>query len=252
MLVRLQKYLADLGVASRRKCEEFILAGRVRVDGVVVRELGVKVDPDRQQVSLDEAVFSTKSPKVFLMLNKPRGYVTTTRDPHAKRLVMNLIPPKLGRLYPVGRLDADTEGLLLLTNDGDRANRIAHPKFGVEKEYLVEVRGRPSIEAIRAAREGVLLNEEAKEWTSPCKARLEGYDPVSQTSLIRMVVAEGKKRQIRRLWEALGHRVESLMRIRIGALELGDLGVGEYRLLSAQEVDLATQRRPKRKKSGVD
>ncbi len=226
---RLQKVLAATGWGSRRVCEELIAAGRVRVNGEVA-VLGRRVDPEGDLIEVDGAPVGVRPGLVYYLLNKPARVVTTARDTHGRRTVVELVPAE-PRVFPVGRLDADTEGLLLLTNDGELANRVAHPSMGVEKEYLAEVEVasgrsvRPA--AIRSLRDGVELDDGV---TAPAK--------VTQPSpgVLRITIHEGRKRQIRRMCEVVGHPVRRLVRVRIGPLTDRRLKPGEWRELSPAEV----------------
>ena len=225
---RLQKVLAARGWGSRRVCEELIAAGRVTVNGEPA-VLGRRVDPDVDLIEVDGAPVGTKAGLVHYLLNKPRGVVTTASDPQGRRTVVDLVPTE-PRVFPVGRLDAETEGLLLLTNDGELANRVAHPSHGVSKEYLVTVvtRGGPvGPAAIRALRTSVELDDGP---TAPAK--------VSQPSpgVLRITIHEGRNRQIRRMCEAVGHPVTRLVRTRIGPLRDTRLKPGDWRELTTDEV----------------
>jgi 23S rRNA pseudouridine2605 synthase len=233
---RLQKVLAQAGVASRRACEELIRQGRVQVNGQVVTELGTKVDPNLDEISVDGTPIADPAEKVYLILNKPPGYISTVHDPWGRPTVLDLIPYE-ERLYPVGRLDAESEGLLLLTNDGRLTHRLTHPRYEHEKEYLTLVRGRPRDAVLSRLRRGVDLEEGR---TAPAEvnrvSRKEGLETPPDTTWLRIVIHEGRKRQIRRMCAAVGHPVQRLVRVRMGPIELGDLAVGEYRPLSAKEV----------------
>jgi 23S rRNA pseudouridine2605 synthase len=233
---RLQKVLAQAGVASRRACEELIRQGRVQVNGQVVTEMGTKVDPHRDAIRVDGKPISDPAEKVYLILNKPPGYISTVHDPWGRPTVLDLIPYE-ERLYPVGRLDAESEGLLLLTNDGRLTHRLTHPRYEHEKEYLTLVRGRPRDAVLSRLRRGVDLEEGR---TAPAEvnrvSRKEGLETPPDTTWLRIVIHEGRKRQIRRMCAAVGHPVQRLVRVRMGPIELGDLAVGEYRPLSAKEV----------------
>lgn len=216
---RLQKVLASVGYGSRRTCEELIAAGRVTVNGEIA-VLGRRVDPERDLVEVDGAPIGVRPGLVYYLLNKPAGVVTTSRDTHGRRTVVELVPAE-PRVFSVGRLDADTEGLLLLTNDGELANRIAHPSHGVEKEYLAEVSGgtvRPG--ALRRLREGIDLDDGP---TAP--ARVSQPQP----GVLRITIHEGRNRQVRRMCEAIGHPVDRLVRTRIGPLADRSLAPGAWR-----------------------
>lgn len=222
---RLQKVLARLGFGSRRTCEELIADGRVTVDGAVA-ELGRRVDVDTDTVSVDGAPVGVKPDLVHYLLNKPTGVITTADDPQGRPIVLDLVPAQ-PRVFPVGRLDGDTEGLLLLTNDGQLAHRLTHPSFGVEKEYLVHVDGEPSRAALRALRDGVELDD-----GPTAAARVSTVDP----SLLRLTIHEGRNRQVRRMCEAVGHPVRRLVRTRIGPIADPKLAPGAWRALSRDEV----------------
>lgn len=222
---RLQKVLARLGFGSRRVCEELIAEGRVTVDGVVA-ELGRRVDVDADEVAVDGAVVGIRPGLVHYLLNKPTGVITTADDPQGRPTVVQMVPDE-PRVFPVGRLDADTEGLLLLTNDGDLTHRLTHPSFGVEKEYLASVTGTPTRGEIRRLREGVELDDGP---TAP--ARVTAVDD----SLLRITIHEGRNRQVRRMCEAIGHPVTRLVRTRIGPLVDRRLKPGEWRELTREEV----------------
>jgi 23S rRNA pseudouridine2605 synthase len=223
---RLQKVLAALGWGSRRACEELIAAGRVTVNGAPA-VLGRRVDPERDLIEVDGAPVGARPGLVHYLLNKPAGVVSTAKDPQGRRTVVDLVPAE-PRVFPVGRLDADTEGLLLLTNDGELANRVAHPRHGVAKEYLTTVSGGAvSPAAIRRLREGVQLEDGP---TAPAK--------VSQPEpgVLRITIHEGRNRQVRRMCEAVGHPVTRLVRTRIGPLRDHRLAPGTWRLLTQDEV----------------
>ena len=222
---RLQKVLAAVGLGSRRACEELIAEGRVTVDGEVA-ELGRRVDPDRARVEVDGVPISVRPGLVHYLLNKPAGVVTTASDPQGRPTVLDLVPPE-PRVFPVGRLDAATEGLLLLTNDGDLAHRLTHPSFGVEKEYLAEVETAPTRGELRRLREGVDLEDGR---TAPARVTLV------PPRAVRLVIHEGRNRQVRRMLDAVGHPVRRLVRTRIGPLTDRRLKPGEWRPLTPAEV----------------
>ncbi len=244
---RLQKALARAGIASRRSCEDLIAAGRVKVNGKVVTLLGTKIDTSRDRVTVDDepvAVRANATPqKIYIMLNKPAGYLSTVSDPQGRPTIMDLLDDasRVGRLYPVGRLDADSEGLLLLTNDGAFANALSHPRYGVEKEYLALLDGIIAMKDIEDLRDGVPIRVEDPETGeySVQKTRAAKVDLVrheGSNSLVRFILKEGKKRQIRLMSEAVEHRVVDLTRVRMGPLKLGDLPSGKHRSLSKAEV----------------
>jgi 23S rRNA pseudouridine2605 synthase len=232
---RLQRFLARAGLASRRSCEEMITAGRVRVNGSTVTVLGTQVDPAHDVIEVDGQPVSAPAGPVYLLLNKPSGYLSTARDPGGRPTVLDLVASKT-RLYPVGRLDLDSEGLLLLTNDGDLAQRLAHPSFEHEKEYHVCVEGRPTAHALRRLREGIEL-EDGFTWP----AEVDELRQDQGCTWLRFVIHEGRKRQLRRMCAAVGHPVRRLIRVRMGPLLLGDLPSGKHRALTAAELDLLRQ-----------
>jgi pseudouridine synthase len=227
--VRLHKLMAEAGVASRRKSEELILAGEVKVNGEVVREPGFKVDPDKSRIEVrGKRIVPEK--KAYILLNKPRGYVTTARDTHGRPTVLDLVRSTV-RVVPVGRLDKDTEGLLLLTNDGELANRLTRPRYEVDKVYEVVVEGRPADVKLNRLRKGVTL-EEGKTAPAEVEVLWQGKDRTG----LQMTIHQGWKRQIRRMCETIGHPVKTLKRLRVGPLSLRGIPVGGYRLLAEDEV----------------
>ena len=228
---RLQKVLASRGWGSRRVCEDLIASGRVTVNGVVA-VLGRRVDVDTDLVAVDGAPVGVRPDFVYYLLNKPRGVVTTSSDPQGRRTVIELVPDE-PRVFSVGRLDVDTEGLILITNDGELANRIAHPSHGVDKEYLAEVSGgEVRSGALRRLRDGIELDDGV---TAPAK--------VSQPSpgVLRITIHEGRNRQVRRMCEAIGHPVERLVRVRIGPLRDAELAPGEWRDLGTADLKLLAE-----------
>lgn len=229
---RLQKVLAQFGVASRRKSEKLILAGKVAVNGQVVTELGTKVDWNRDQIAVDGLVIRAPEDKVYILLNKPAGYVSTVRDPQGRKKVTDLLRGIKERVYPVGRLDYDTEGLLLLTNDGDMAHALTHPRHEIDKTYVARVNGFPSGEALRSLRTGVWLTD-----GKTAHARVKTLARLEDSTLLEIVIHEGRNRQVRRMCAVVGHPVLELKRIRIGPLASGELRVGEYRHLNNEEID---------------
>jgi 23S rRNA pseudouridine2605 synthase len=226
--MRLAKYLAHAGIASRRAAEDLIRAGRVRVDGEVVSDLGRQV-LESAQVCVDGAVVAGPEERVVWMVNKPAGVVSTARDTHGRPTVVSLVRDSSARLYPVGRLDADTTGLILLTNDGELANRMMHPRYEVPRTYVARVAGGPVGDgAVRALRTGVELSDGR---TAPATVRVLGGDR------LELVLHEGRKRQVRRMCEAVGHPVTALERIAFGPLRLGGLEPGAHRRLTDAEVE---------------
>lgn len=223
--VRLQKLLARAGVASRRVVEEMIEAGRITVNGQVA-ELGQRADPEADAIEVDGVLVGVRPDTVWYLLNKPAGVVSTASDPQGRPTVVDLVPPE-PRVFPVGRLDADTEGLLLLTNDGEITHRLTHPSYGVEKEYLAHVQGVPARGALRALREGVELEDGR---TAPASASMVS------PGVVKLVIHEGRNRQVRRMCEAVGHPVVRLVRTRIGPVVDPKLPPGAWRSLRQDEV----------------
>lgn len=228
---RLQKYMASCGVASRRKCEEIIAEGRVKVNGVTVREAGLKIQPGKDRVTVDGKEIIPANKPVYIMLNKPVGYVSTVRDQFMRPTVLDLVKGVKGRIYPVGRLDYDSEGLILLTNDGNFAYGLTHPRHKVDKTYMVVVQGRPDRIEIDRIRSGVEIDG---RMTSPADIRVESIQGNKTT--FRVVIHEGRNRQVRRMFEAIGYTVVSLKRTGIGKLQLGTLAPGKWRFLEDREV----------------
>ncbi len=238
--VRLQKLLADAGVASRRAAERLIAEGHVSVNGAVVRELGTSALPGRDEIRVDGVPLRAPAARTHLLLHKPAGFVTSVRDPHAERTVMSLLPRNGPRLYPVGRLDRDSEGLLLLTDDGDLTERLLHPRHGIEREYAVLVRGDVGPNAIEQMRRGTVV-EGAR--VVPVSVAVSLPPPPTKgpnlpgTRWLRIVVAEGRKREVRVMCAAVHMHVLRLIRVRFGPLELGDLPPGRTRPLTSAEVE---------------
>lgn len=222
---RLQKVLARLGFGSRRVCEELIADGRVTVDGQIAI-LGRRVDVDSALVEVDGSAVGIRPDLVHYLLNKPAGVITTADDPQGRPTVVQIVPDQ-PRVFPVGRLDADTEGLLLLTNDGELTHRLTHPSYGIEKEYLTHVEGEPSRAAVRALRDGVELDDGLT-----ARARVT----LVEANLLRITIHEGRNRQVRRMCEAVGHPVVRLVRTRIGPLVDRRLKPGDWRTLDRDEV----------------
>ena len=247
---RIQKVLAAAGVASRRAAETLVAEGRVRIDGRVAT-IGQKVDPEHASIEVDGRAVGIGATRAYIALHKPAGVTSTTRDRHASTTVLDLVPTALvpdgTRLYPVGRLDQDSEGLLLLTNDGDWAERVLHPRFGVEREYAVALAVPLTGEQIRALNAGIRLDEGLARLAAPLRlaARAETtqltgtIDPRPDTDLIwyRAVLAQGWKRQLRRMFGAVGAPIHRLVRVRIGSIGLGDLPSGRARPLKAPEIE---------------
>ena len=235
MQQRLQKLIAAAGIASRRHAEELITGGHITVNGKTITELGTKADPDRDHIKVKGKLINPQlreREKVYVLLNKPKGYLTSLSDPKKRPLVTDLIPSSLGRLHPVGRLDFNTEGLLLLTNDGEFTNRITAARNGVPKVYRVKVKGVPTEKAVARLRRGISLGED--ERTAPAEVRR--LRPSETNSWFEVVLFEGRNQQIRRMFDAIGHSVLKLSRTRIGPLNDDRLRPGDWRYVTAAEV----------------
>ncbi len=236
-LVRLQKYLAQSGVASRRRCEELMLAGEVEVDGEVVTRLGTKIDPATAVVRVSGKRLPPISPHVYLVLNKPRGVVSTMSDPEGRRTLQDLVEDRPERLFHVGRLDTDTSGLIMLTNDGDFAQRMAHPSYEVDKTYVAEVEGSVTRATLQRLRDGVALDD-GPVTVSAAKVLTYGEGQASGRTIVELVIHEGRNRIVRRLLDEVGHPVRKLTRTRIGPVDLKGLKVGQLRDLTLDELGL--------------
>ena len=234
-LVRLQKLLAQSGVASRRRCEELMLAGLVEVDGEVVTRLGTKVDPRTAVIRVEGRRLPPVSDHVYLVLNKPRGVVSTMSDPEGRRTLSDLLADRPERLFHVGRLDTDTDGLLLLTNDGDFAQQVAHPSYELEKTYVAEVDGVVDKATVRRLRAGVELDDGPVEVHS-CRVVSTSRSAKGDRSIVELVIHEGRNRIVRRLLDEVGHPVRRLTRTAIGPVVLRGLAPGELRELTGDEL----------------
>ena len=236
---RLQKYLANNGIASRRKAEEYILAGKVKVNGQIVTELGTKVNSDKDVIEFEGKRVNNDIKKVYVLLNKPIDYVTTVKDQFSRNTVVNLVKNAGNNLLPVGRLDMYTSGALILTNDGDFIFHVTHPKHEVEKTYTVTLRGKVTNEDVESLRQGVIIDEEYK--TKPAKVRIMKIDEEKNLSRLEIVIHEGKNRQVRKMCEAIGKKVVALHRSKIGNIDVKDLKIGQWRYLTKKEVDMLMQ-----------
>ncbi len=227
---RLQKVMAQAGVGSRRACEEIIKANRVQINGKPAH-LGQKVDPATDRITVDNKTIAAEEAKRYLILNKPFGYITTSKDQFDRKGVLDLLPGVKERVYPVGRLDYDSEGLVLLTNDGELAYRVSHPKFEVPKTYLVRLKGTITMDAVYRLRTGVILEDGR---TAP--ARVEVLQPEGENSVLKITITEGRNRQLRRMCDKVGFQVERLTRTAIGPVSLSRLSPGKHRPLTAKEL----------------
>ena len=231
MTTRLQKFMAENGVASRRKSEELIASGAVKVNGLTITELGHKVDSEKDIIEVSGRIITVHDTTLlYYLLNKPKGYISTANDQFGRPSVVSLVESET-RLYPVGRLDYDTEGLIIITNDGDFTNKLTHPSYSVTKEYEAVVKGLISDASIQLFRQGVDIGGYI---TRPAIAKIVEY--YKDSSVIHITISEGKNRQVRKMCAAIGHEIIGLKRIAIGNLTLGDLKVGDYRELSRDEV----------------
>ena len=234
-LVRLQKYLAQSGVASRRRCEELMLDGQVEVDGEVITRLGTKIDPSTAVVRVAGKRLPPITPHVYLVLNKPRGVVSTMSDPEGRKTLQDLVADRPERLFHVGRLDTDTSGLIILTNDGDFAHRMAHPSYEVDKTYVAEVDGSVTRATLQRLRDGVTL-EDGPVTVSAARVVTHGEGKASGRTIVELVIHEGRNRIVRRLLDEVGHPVRRLSRTRMGPVELRGLREGELRDLTLDEL----------------
>ena len=228
-MIRLNKYIAECGICSRRKADILIESGKVLVNDIVIKDLGVIIDDTKDQVKVDGKTISKENKYVYIMLNKPKGYVTTNSEQFGRKSVIDLIDTDY-RIFPIGRLDMNTEGLLLLTNDGEFANKLMHPKNKVEKTYIANVKGNITEEKIENLRNGVDIGGYI---TKPAQVRIISKDK----NEIEIKISEGKNRQVRKMCEAVGLKVINLKRTSIGKLNLGNLKIGEYRYLNKNEID---------------
>lgn len=230
---RLQKYLANCGVASRRKCEEYILQGKVKVNGETVTELGKKIDPEKDIIQFENKIIKENNKYVYILLNKPIGYVTTADDQFGRDTVLNLVKVK-ERVVPVGRLDMYTSGALILTNDGDFVYKVTHPKHEINKTYTVTVKGIVQNNEVEMLRKGVKIEDYI---TKPAKVKILKTDTEKNISRLEITIHEGKNRQVRKMCEAVGRRVLALHRSKIGNIGVKDLELGKWRYLKKEEIE---------------
>ena len=232
---RLQKYLANSGIASRRKAEEYILQGKVKVNGKVITELGTKIIPEKDIIEFEGKKVNNDIKKVYVLLNKPIDYVTTVKDQFDRKTVIDIVKNAGKNLIPVGRLDMYTSGALILTNDGDFIFHVTHPKHEVEKTYTVTLRGKVTKEDVENLKQGVIIDEEYK--TKPAKVRIMKIDEEKNISRLEIIIHEGKNRQVRKMCEAIDKKVIALHRSKIGNIGVKDLKIGEWRYLTKKEVE---------------
>ncbi len=231
--IRLQKYLAEAGIASRRKCEEYITDGRIKVNGKIINELGTKVNPEKDEIYFDDKKIENKEELVYILLNKPIGYVTTAKDQFNRDTVMNLIKIK-ERVVPVGRLDMYTSGALLLSNDGNFVYKITHPKHEINKTYTVTLKGIVTKEDVEKLEKGVDIGGYT---TKPAKVKILKTDIEKNISRLEITIHEGKNRQVRKMCEAIGKKVQALHRTKIGNISVKTLKIGQWRYLTKKEIE---------------
>ena len=237
--IRLQKYMADCGIASRRKCEEFITNGSVKVNGIVVKELGVKVNPNNDLVEYrGKKVENLNNKKVYVLLNKPIGYVTTVKEQFNRPNVMDLVKNIKTRIVPVGRLDMYTSGAIILTNDGDFIYKVTHPKYEIEKTYIVTLRGKVLGEEIEKLKNGVKIDDYI---SGNAKVKIIKYDIEKNETRLEIIIHEGKNREVRKMCAAIGKKVLALHRAKIGDIEVRPLEIGKYRFLTNDEIKKLTK-----------
>lgn len=233
--IRLQKFMADSGIASRRKCEELILQGKVQVNGKQITELGTKINPEKDVVEFENKIVNNENKKyVYILLNKPIGYVTTSKDQFGRDTVLDLVKVK-ERIVPVGRLDMYTSGALILTNDGDFVNKVTHPSHEINKTYNVTVKGIVTDENVKALESGVIIDENYK--TKPAIVKILKIDKEKKISRIQITIHEGKNRQIRKMCKAIDKNVLALHRARIGELTVKNIPLGKWKFLNKQEIE---------------
>ena len=231
--MRINKYIALCGVASRRKAEELILAGKVKVNDNIVTELSYQVDEENDVVKVDDKIIKEENKLVYILLNKPEGYITTVKDQFDRESVLDLVTDIKERVYPIGRLDYETSGLLLLTNDGDLTYKLTHPKHEVDKTYVSRVKGKLTPDEIKMFKSGLKIEDYV---TAPAKLKVIRYDEKTNVSLLEIKIHEGKNRQVRKMCKAINHPVLRLKRTAMGKIRIGECEIGKYRYLTEDEV----------------
>lgn len=233
--MRINKFIAASGVASRRKAESLVLEGRIRVNGEVIQDLSYQVDEENDRVTFDSEEISVRNEKpVYIMINKPEGYITSVKDQFGRKSVSDLVSDIKERIYPVGRLDYETSGLLIMTNDGDLTYKITHPKHEMDKVYIASVRGMISQEEKHNFENGLKIEDYI---TSKAKLKVIKYDKDKNYSVCKVTIHEGKNRQVRKMFQAINHPTMNLKRVQVGKINIGDLEIGKYRELTRDEVD---------------
>ena len=230
--IRIQKYMAECGIASRRKCEEYISQGKIKLNGKIVKELGIKIDPSKDEIEFDGKTIKREKKRIYILLNKPIDYVTTTKDQFDRKNVLDLVRVK-ERIVPVGRLDMYTSGALILTNDGEFIYKVTHPKHEINKTYTVTLKGIITNEDVKKLQKGVDIGEYI---TKPAKVKILQTNKEKQTSRLEIIIHEGKNRQIRRMCESIGKKVLALHRTKIGEISVKDMKIGKWRYLTNDEI----------------
>ena len=231
--MRINKYIALCGVASRRKAEELILADKIKVNDNIVKELSYQVDEENDVVKVDDKIIKEENKLVYILLNKPEGYITTVKDQFDRESVLDLVTDIKERVYPIGRLDYETSGLLLLTNDGDLTYKLTHPKHEVDKTYVARVKGKLTPDEIKMFKSGLKIEDYV---TAPAKLKVIRYDEKTNVSLLEIKIHEGKNRQVRKMCKAINHPVLRLKRTAMGKIRIGECEIGKYRYLTEDEV----------------
>ena len=231
--MRINKYIALCGVASRRKAEELILASKVKVNDNIVKELSYQVDEENDVVKVDDKIIKEENKLVYILLNKPEGYITTVKDQFDRESVLDLVTDIKERVYPIGRLDYETSGLLLLTNDGDLTYKLTHPKHEVDKTYVARVKGKLTPDEIKMFKSGLKIEDYV---TAPAKLKVIRYDEKTNVSLLEIKIHEGKNRQVRKMCKAINHPVLRLKRTAMGKIRIGECEIGKYRYLTEDEI----------------
>ena len=231
--MRINKFLAQAGLGSRRACEKFILDNKIHLNGKIITNLATDINPQKDKITYNNKLLKLQLQKIYVILNKPPGYLVTSSDPFDRRTVFELLPKFPERIFPVGRLDKSSSGLLIFTNDGDFANTILHPKKKIPKVYIVKIKGKPSQSQINNLRNGITLENDN---TLPAKVFIKSYNPSNDLSKLRIIIYEGKNRQIRRMIKAIGKKVAFLKRVQIGGIKQGRLQEGDWRFLKHKEI----------------
>ncbi|MEA3476524.1 MAG: pseudouridine synthase [Candidatus Cloacimonadota bacterium] len=233
--MRINRFLAQAGLGSRRACEKFVLDGRIKLNGKILKDLSTDIDIQKDRVTFKDELLKISKQKIYLMLNKPQGYLVTASDPFKRKTIFELLPKFSVRIFSIGRLDKSSCGLLILTNDGDLANQIIHPKNKIPKVYLVKVKGKLSQSQINKLRAGIIL-EDSK--TLPAKVFTKSYNQSNDLTKLRITIYEGRNRQIRRMIKAVGSEVKFLKRTQVGKIQLGNLEEGKWRFLKDKEIQI--------------